>query len=99
MRDLLRSEIPNVDAIWTSAMKSNAQFGTSIRAKIRPQQCVFVDEHDTVRDVPQSWRHVCAIPQLLPTVFMQNNQVGVIWSCTALKLGAERCPQRIVSFV
>ena len=99
VRELLRSEIPNVDALWTSAVKTNPQFGHSLRAKIRPQQCVFVDSANSVCDVPQNWRHVCAIPQLLPTVYMQTNQVGIIWTCTALKLGAERASQRSVSFV
>jgi hypothetical protein len=90
-RQLLGETIPNIDALWCSAVKPSEQYSAKLKAKINvsgPRVCPFFDEANNPAEAPVSWKGlpVNAVVSVRGC-YSQRQNVGMILDIVALQYG------------
>ena len=89
VKNQLRSDHPDIDQIWNSAIRTADNYPPSIRAKIwlgGYNPCKFYDENNQPCETPTDMAGLQVIPIVMLNAYVQSNTAGLLVETVALKI-------------
>ena len=91
IRDLVRPNVPKIDAIWHSSTKPSDKHPSSLRAKVvvsGDRVCPCVDADGNSVALPTEWAGLAVVPVVhVNGVYIQKMTAGLVLEVTSLMIG------------